>query len=178
MKKRTIILAILFVALMSISTTVLAFKCDGDSNLDYVACGSGSHMVTGIPAFVPRLISIAIALMRVIIPVALIITGTIEMFKSIISGNPDNIAKCRKRVINKYVGALLAFFIISFVTNIIKLISRSNEKSTVASCFNCYLNNKCIDSEKACRNVGKTKDIDTNINNFENKDDEEKKENS
>ena len=162
-KKKILVLLIIFVAILFVASPVLAYKCSGaKSNLDYVSCGRGSSMVTGIPSFVPKLISFAVMLMRILIPVVLIITATIEMFKSIISGNPDNIAKCRKRVISKYVGALLAFFIISFVTNIVKLIARSNEKSTVAACFNCYLNNKCEDSEAACGGVGKEDDVNSN----------------
>ena len=161
MKKKKILMILLFLFVLTITTDVLA-KCPG-TNLDYVGCGSGSNMVTGIPAFVPRLIAFGVNLMRIIIPLVLIITGTIEMFKSIISGNPDNIAKCRKRVISKYIGALLAFFIISFTTNIVKLIARGNEKSTAAKCFNCYLNNKCITQDvdpSVCKGVGGLEDDD------------------
>lgn len=162
-KKKILVLLMIFVAIVLVASPVLAYKCGGaKSNLDYVSCGRGNSMVTGIPSFIPRLISFAVMLMRILIPVVLIVTATIEMFKSIISGNPDNIAKCRKRVISKYIGALLAFFIISFVTNIVKLIARSNEKSTVAACFNCYLNNKCEDSEAACGGVGKEDEVNTN----------------
>ena len=152
--KKKVWMLLLFVGIMFITSNVFAYNKCPNSNLDYVGCGSGSNMVTGIPAFVPRLTSFAITLMHVLIPVILIVTATIEMFKSIISGNPDNVAKCRKRVISKYIGALLAFFIISFITNIVKLIARGNEKSVAAACFNCYLNNKCTNDETVCKGVG------------------------
>lgn len=149
MKKKSLILIFVFVLTLLVFNDVFAFQCDNGQ--DYVACGTGVNAVTGIPTFVPRLVAFAIALMRVLIPVVLIITGTIEMFKSIISGNQDNIAKGKKKIIGKFVGALLAFFIISFVTNIVKLIARGDEKSVAKACFNCFLNNKCNDTALACQ---------------------------
>lgn len=149
--KKKINIALIFLICLMVTNTVLAYKCP--NNLDYVGCGSGTNAVTGIPAIIPRLVSFAVALMKVIIPVAIIISGTIEMFKSIISGNPDNIPKGKKRIINKFVGALLAFFIISFTTNIVKLIARRNEKLTIASCLSCYLNNNCVDDISVCTGV-------------------------
>ena len=149
MKKKNLLLIFVFVLTLLVFNDVFAFKCDNGQ--DYVACGYGVNAVTGIPAFVPRLTAFAIALMRVLIPVILIITGTIEMFKSIISGNQDNIPKGKKKIIGKFVGALLAFFVISFVTNIVKLIARGDEKNVAKACFNCFLNNKCTDSEFACQ---------------------------
>lgn len=149
--KKKINLVFLFSICLFATTTVLAYKCP--NNLDYVGCGSGVNGVTGIPAIVPRLVSFAINLMKVIIPVSLIITGTIEMFKSIIAGNPDNIPKGKKKIINKFVAALLAFFIISFTTNIVKLIAKKNERSTLAACLSCYLNNNCNDDISACTDV-------------------------
>ncbi len=148
MNKKKIILVFIFVLTLLLVDNVFAYECS--NGREYVACGSGTNAVTGIPTFFPRLISFAIALMRILIPVVLIITGTIEMFKSIISGNQDNIAKGKKKIIGKYIGALLAFFIISFTTNIVKLIARGDEKNTAKSCFNCFLNNKCINTSLAC----------------------------
>ena len=147
--KKKLLLIFVFVLTLCVFTDVFAIKCDNGQ--DYVACGYGVNAVTGIPTFAPRLISFAIALMRILIPVVLIITGTIEMFKSIISGNQDNIAKGKKKLIGKYVGALLAFFIISFTTNIVKLIARGDEKSVAKACFNCFLNNKCNNTKLACQ---------------------------
>ena len=149
--KKKINLALLFSICLLVTNSVLAYTCP--NGLEYVGCGSGSNAVTGIPVAVPQLISFSITLMKVIIPVALIITGTIEMFKSIIAGNPDNIPKGKKKIINKFVAALLAFFVISFTTNIVKLIARSNEKSTIASCLSCYLNNKCTNDESVCKDT-------------------------
>ena len=155
MKKKNLILIFVFVLTLLVFNDVFAFQCENGQ--DYVACGTGVNAVTGIPTFVPRLISFAIALMRVLIPVILIITGTIEMFKSIISGNQDNIAKGKKKIIGKFVGALLAFFVISFVTNIVKLIARGDEKSVAKACFNCFLNNRCNDTNFACQGTADAK---------------------
>ena len=161
MKKKSLILSIIFIAIITITTNVFAADTCPGTNLEYLGCGAGKNMVTGIPAIIPRLTSFAVTIMRVIIPIVVIITATIEMFKSIISGNPDNIAKCRKRVINKYIGALLAFFIISFTTNIVKLIARGNDKAVAAKCFDCYLNNHCITPSQnpaVCKGVGGVED--------------------
>lgn len=155
MKKKSLILIFVFVLTLLVFNDVFAFQCENGQ--DYVACGTGVNAVTGIPTFVPRLVAFAIALMRVLIPVVLIITGTIEMFKSIISGNQDNIAKGKKKIIGKFVGALLAFFIISFVTNIVKLIARGDEKNVAKACFNCFLNNKCNDTAFACQGTADAK---------------------
>ena len=111
--------------------------------LEYVSCGYGSDIVDGIPAFVPRLTSLFVTLLQILIPLVLIITGMIEMTKTVSAGNPDNVAKGKTKLIKKFLAASFAFLIISFTTNILKLVATKTERGSFIACMSCYLNNDC-----------------------------------
>lgn len=141
MKKKYLSFAILFLGVLLITNNVLAYECS--EQLKYVSCGTGANAVKGIPVIIPQSISFIVTLLKIAIPVVLIISGTIDMFKAIYSGNSETINKNKTKLVKKFVGALMAFLIITMTTNVVKLIAESNEKSTFASCMSCYLNNKC-----------------------------------
>lgn len=136
MKKKIVYLLILL-------TIFISENAYAAETLEYVKCGYGTDASTGIPAFIPYATSLIVTLLQILIPIILIVTGMIEMTKATSSGNPDNVAKGKTKLIKKFIAALFAFLMISFTTNIIKLVANKTERGTFVACMSCYLNNDC-----------------------------------
>ena len=144
MKKRykVLLLILLFVAVLFVSNNAFAAECIKGER-EYVSCGTGANKATGIPAFLPPITSFLVALLQVAIPVVLIIAGILEMIKAIVAGNPDQVSKSKNKLIKKFVAALIAFFVITLLTTVVKMTAESNEKATFVACMSCFLNNDC-----------------------------------
>ena len=141
-KYKVLLLILLFVAVLFVSNNVFAKECVSGTR-EYVSCGSDTNKVTGIPKIIPQVTSFMVALLKIFVPIVLIISGMVEMMKSIAAGTAENVAKSKNKLIKKFVAALIAFFVVTFITTIVKLIADGNEKATFVSCMSCYLNNDC-----------------------------------
>ncbi len=165
MKKKLLILLLIFGMIM-ISQPVLADECtysdektcvdngcywnttrnsDGSitsacsNKLQYVSCGSA----TGIPAFVPRLTSFAVTLIKYVVPIVLIIMSMIALTKAVMSGSADEANKVKGKIINKFIAAALVFLVISITQFIVLKAANNTEHTDIRACFNCLLNNNC-----------------------------------
>ncbi len=70
-----------------------------------------------------RVVKVVINIIRIIVPILLIVSLSIDFTKAMIDGNNDSIAKASKLAISKAIAAVLIFFIPNFVNIVIKLVS-------------------------------------------------------
>lgn len=116
----------------------------GDSNeLEYVSCGHGDTISTGIPSFIPYLTSTAFNLLKMGTPIVLIIMGMLEIVKAVTKGTPEDFNKAKGKLFKKFIAAAIVFFIFSITQFVITNVASSEEAGTISECFNCYLNNEC-----------------------------------
>ena len=87
MKKR---MTKLFVGLL-ISIVPVTNIC-AKIKMDKVSCGN----ITGIPAKIPELVSFAITLIQIAVPVILVVMGSVDLFKGITAQKEDEIKKGQK----------------------------------------------------------------------------------
>ena len=104
-------------------------------NAGTYSCGNG--YMTDIPSGILRIIRIIYIILQILVPITLVILGSMDLVKSITSQKEDEI----KRGQNIFIKRLIAAIIIFFVFIIVKLVVGvfSNDDNEIISCMNCFL---------------------------------------
>ena len=112
--------------------------CNVD-NLQYVQCGEAFD----IPAYIPRIVSFFINLLKIATPIILVFTSVITLLKSLTANKEDEMAKARGVLVRRLVIAALIFFTITITQFVINKVADEGEPEKIGSCFNCFINNNC-----------------------------------
>lgn len=112
--------------------------CSTD-NLKYVSCGDAMD----IPKDIPRLISFAVNLLKIVTPIVLIVISMITLVKAVMSSKEDEIKKAQNSLVKKVIAAVIVFFVISIVQFVILKVADDAEAGNIQSCLSCFLNNDC-----------------------------------
>ena len=87
---------------------------------------------------ITNLISMAIKLVQLVIPILLIVWGMIDLGKSVIAQKEDEIKKGQKTFISRLTAAAIVFFIITIVKLLISFVSADNQE--IISCIDSIIN--------------------------------------
>lgn len=111
-------------------------------NVESVSCGKNT--LTGIPKSVPKIVSFVYIIIQVLVPVLLVVIGSIDLIKSMTAQKEDNMKKSQQMFIKRFISAILIFFLFVFVKLFISVVSDSSD-SGVFDCFECFIknNDKC-----------------------------------
>lgn len=123
----------------------MMFLSDISTDLTYT-CGSVGIEFGGM---IPYIISSAITIIKVIVPVLLIIFGMIDLIKAVTAGKEDEIKKAQGTFIKRLIMGVLVFFVILIVQMLISFVS--NKDTNVSNCFDCFVNGHVGD--RACQIV-------------------------
>lgn len=104
------------------------------STLTY-SCGSG--YITDIPSAILRVIRIVYIILQILVPIALVILGSIDLVKAIGSQKDDEIKKGQKTFIKRLITAAIIFFVFAIVKLVVGVFS--NDDNEIISCMNCFL---------------------------------------
>ena len=121
-------------------------------NLDELyKCGNLGFEFSGT---FPYLISTAILIIKIVVPILLIIFGMLDLGKAVVASKEDEIKKGQQTFLKRVVSAVIVFFVIQIVQLLVSFISNSDQN--VSRCFNCFVNGKIADN--AC--ISTSKNID------------------
>ncbi len=132
MKKR---MTKLFVGLL-ISIVPVTNIC-AKIKMDKVSCGN----ITGIPAKIPELVSFAITLIQIAVPVILVVMGSVDLFKGITAQKEDEIKKGQQMFVKRLLIAALIFFVIVITKFLISIIA-DNNSTNIIDCIDCFVDDK------------------------------------
>ena len=118
---------------------IFCFMCITNVEAAKVSCGN----VTEIPEQIPKLTSDIMTIIQVLVPVILVIIGTIDFVKSVSSQKEEEIKKGQQMFIKRLIVALLVFCVFVIVKLLISLISDSNDTINIVDCMECFVNNDC-----------------------------------
>ena len=80
----------------------------------------------------------------VLVPVILIIMGTIDLVKGIMSQKEDEMKKGREAFIKRIIGSVIIFLIVLIVKIFVGAISRDEHNSgRIVDCIDCFVSNSC-----------------------------------
>lgn len=110
-----------------------------------VSCGEGENMVTGIPKLLPQVVSIAYTLIQVVIPILLVIFGSLDLAKGITAQKEDEIKKGQQMFIKRLITAAVVFFVFVLVKVVISMVA-DGSSSKILNCTECFIknNDKCV----------------------------------
>ena len=69
-------------------------------------------------------------LVQIVIPIGLIIYGTIDLGKAVISSDDKEVKAAQNRLIKRFIYAAAVFFVVTFVTVVMDLVAKGGEGET------------------------------------------------
>ncbi len=111
----------------------------------YVSCGgSGSSaLIKNIPSILPKITSSIYNTVMVVVPVALILLGIVDLVKGIMSQKEDEIKKGRDSLIKRLITGVIVFLIVMLVKLFVNIINGGNDSSKLIGCIDCFVSNDC-----------------------------------
>ena len=108
-------------------------------NLDYslytYSCGRG--LMTDIPSAFPKTGRFIYNFIQILVPLTLIILGSIDLVKSIAGQKEDEIKKGQQTFIKRLIGAVLIFFVFAIVKLLVSVVA--TDSTDILSCVDCIL---------------------------------------
>lgn len=106
-----------------------------DSTAVY-SCGDG--MMVGLNANIIKVTNYAYNILRIIVPLALIILGSIDLIKGIMAQKEDEIKKGQQTFIKRLITAVLIFFVFAIVKFLLGVFA-SSKSADIIECLNCLI---------------------------------------
>ena len=72
-------------------------------------------MGVDVPNILPNIVSLAVGIIQVVVPILLIIMGMLDLGKAVMASKEDEIKKAQTLFIKRIVAAVLVFFIVAVV---------------------------------------------------------------
>ena len=112
---------------------------------NYVSCGGNgsSALVKNIPSIIPKITSSIYNTVMVVVPVALILLGIVDLVKGIMSQKEDEIKKGRESLVKRLITGVIVFLIVMLVKLFINIINGGNDSSKIIGCIDCFVSNEC-----------------------------------
>ena len=108
------------------------------SKITKVSCGQ----LTDIPKKIPDLTTMIVRILWVIVPIILVIFGSIDLAKGVVAGKEKKIKKGQKIFIKRLITGIIIFLIIALTKFVVGIVSEDNSES-ISSCIDCFINGKC-----------------------------------
>ena len=114
-------------------------------NFDSGTYSCGTALISNIPSVVPKITHIIYNVIHIAVPVLLVIFGSIDLIKSVVSGKDDEIKKNQATFIRRLISAAIVFFVFAFVKFFISVVNdkSTNMSSRIINCMECFIEKKC-----------------------------------
>lgn len=93
----------------------------------------------------PYIVSTAVTLIQIGVPIILIIYGMLDLGKAVMAQKEDEIKKGQQTFIKRIIAAVIVFFVIVIVRIVVNLIAPSGNDS-ISNCIDCFVNGECTDA--------------------------------
>ena len=107
-----------------------------------VTCGT----IKNIPANIPKVTKIIYLILQVLVPIALIIFGMLDLVKGVMAQKEDEIKKGQQTFVKRLIAATLVFFVFAIVKMFASFLQDS---TTVTDCLNCFISGECSEAEES-----------------------------
>lgn len=116
-----------------------------------MSCNNGAIVMDDL---IPNLTSSLVTIIKILIPVALIFFGMLDLGKAVMGSDEKAMKESQSRLIKRFMYAILVFLIVSLVQVIFGFVSNADSESETGvggamSCVSCFVNGPESD---ACQN--------------------------
>lgn len=108
-----------------------------ESDFSTYSCGD-KKIMTGIPVKIPKFTKFIYNFIQFLVPLLLIILGSIDLIKSVAGGKEDEIKKGQQIFIKRLVAGALVFFALSIVKLLVSVVFK--DSADIIKCVNCFIN--------------------------------------
>ena len=108
-----------------------------DEDDNKYSCGNG--MVTGIPQRIPKFGRFLYNFLQFLVPIVLVLLGTIDLVKSVIGAKEDDIKKNQLIFVKRLASAILIFFTFAIIKLILSVVSE--DSAPIIQCVDCIMRN-------------------------------------
>lgn len=112
---------------------------NGGNSSNKVYCGN----ITNIPSKIPKITSDLVKLIQIIVPIILIIAGSIDLVKGVVAQKEDEIKKGKNIFIKRLITAAIIFFVVAIAKFLFSVISNSATTNNIVDCIDCFVSNDC-----------------------------------
>lgn len=108
---------------------------------DVVSCGG----IDNIPVIIPGITSLAVTIIKIVVPILLIIFGMLDLGKAVMQQKEDDIKKAQGIFIKRCITAVLVFFVVAIVQLVFSLLAKAGneDNDSISSCISCFINGNC-----------------------------------
>lgn len=103
--------------------------------LENISCGG-----VVMDSTIPRLVTLAINLIKIVVPILLIIFGMLDLGKAVMAQKEDEIKKGQQTFIKRLIAAVIVFLVAIIVQLVVGLVAPKDENSTMWNCVDCLIN--------------------------------------
>ena len=90
----------------------------------------------------PYIVSTAVTLIQIGIPIILIIYGMMDLGKAVMAQKEDEIKKGQQTFIKRIIAAVIVFFVVVVVKLVISIIAPDDDNK-ITNCIECFVNGDC-----------------------------------
>lgn len=105
------------------------------SNSTTYSCGNG--YMTDIPSGIVRIVNIFYIILQILVPIALVILGSLDLVKALAAQKEDEIKKGQQTFVKRLIAAVIIFFVFILIKLVVGIFS--NDDNAIISCMNCFL---------------------------------------
>jgi len=118
------------------------------NTINDINCGG----VVSMNHLVPQLITLAINIIKIAVPVLLIIFGMLDLGKAVMAQKEDEIKKGQQTFIKRLVAAVIVFLVAIIVQLVVGIVAPDdNENANMWNCFDCLINYKGGNNENCIK---------------------------
>ena len=103
-------------------------------------------MGVDVPNILPNIVSLAVGIIQVVVPILLIVMGMLDLGKAVAASKEEEIKKAQTLFIKRIVAAVLVFFIVAIVQLVFGLLADADssdgsiDKEGITECMDLFLN--------------------------------------
>lgn len=134
---------LMFTVLTFFSGNIMVFAIESQN--EYLKCGNNY-----IPAPIAPITRVIVLLLQLVLPIVLIVMGSLDLLKAVSSSNQDNIKKSQSKFFKRLVSGVIFFFVFTLVKFIVGIAADANENKNIMKCVSCL-----IDDKEKCGEISK-----------------------
>lgn len=104
---------------------------------EYISCGDNS-----IPAPIAPITRTIVLMLEIILPLAIIIVGSLDFFKAVAAADQEKIKKNQNQFINRLKAGAIFFFVIVVVRFAVSIVADQTDQQSLTNCIDCLINDE------------------------------------
>ena len=135
--KLFLIILILTVFTLGVVSVHAADQVKNYNTGNLVSCGD--NLITDMPKMMPKTVHTIYMVLLVLVPILLVVFGSIDFIKAVIAQKDDEIKKGQQVFIKRLITGIIVFFVFAIVKIVISF--AADNKTKILKCASCIINN-------------------------------------